>query len=121
MTIGQLYTKVCSQYNRDGNEGQASAWKSVLGEYQVPMIEAAVREWQSDTRPDWNGRPIGAMFPTPADLKNILEREKSKRSGSFVACQKNGCEDGWIRVTPGARLAIPTNRKVAQSIPKWGH
>jgi hypothetical protein len=101
VTIGQLYVKVCSQYNREANEDQAHAWKSVLGEYQTPVVESAICIWQSNLTPAWDGRPIGAMFPTPADVKAIVELEKSKQTGTFTACYQDGCEDGWIRLTVG--------------------
>lgn len=96
-TIEQVYLAACGRYGRVPNDDQAEAWRDVLGYYEAREVMDAVTTWQGRTDPANDGTPTGRFFPSPADLKIILQRsERDRQDGmQFKACGR--CEAGWVR------------------------
>jgi hypothetical protein len=100
MSIATVYAACCRSYNREPNQDQGIAWTRVLGQFTTDEIEKALDTWRGKTT-EYLDRPLGSIFPQPADLKAIVLHERSReiaiREGKFVSCRK--CDNGWIKTT----------------------
>jgi hypothetical protein len=104
-TLESLYRSACSSYSRVPNPDQCLAWESVLNRFRLHEIGQALMEWQADVTEEYDGRPRGKTFPSPADLAVIVVRNKRINAAQrqFTPC--NSCDAGWIRVFQGTTIA----------------
>lgn len=70
---------------------EGAAWKTFLSPYSSKGIEWAFGEWQK----------TGKFFPKPKEILDLLEEFKVAKRAPFVACQEDGCMDGWKQVFTG--------------------
>ena len=108
MTIPELYKSLVVTYGRQFQEDQARAFVRALQSFTSEEVDAAIAAWQSNTAADWDGRPLGAKMPTPADLRSLCQRSEeratAKARGQFSPCGK--CQEGWVTAEDPARGTV---------------
>lgn len=90
-TLDDLYQATVSAYGRMPTDDQFNAWLGVLGQYTIEMVAKAILDWQGSTEEDsFTHKLRGAVMPTPADLKALVERSQRQaaQGNKFIPCNK---------------------------------
>ena len=112
MTLTQIYKETADSYSRPFNPAQLEAWLSALSDFSPHQIKRGVDAWRMNLTGDFDGRPLGAKMPSPADIRALVisQRKSAERQTSgFVAC--GNCEGGWRRVFSGQTAGWDTNTR----------
>jgi hypothetical protein len=109
-THAELFALICSAYDRQPDDARFEPWRRAVDGVPVADLREGFLRHQRDTRPDWDGRPIGRRFPTAADLlmnaKDAKQQARDRRGG-WAFCGHPECEGGFVRGEgPGGRVGM---------------
>ena len=109
-TYAELFAVICRAYGRQPDDENFEQWRRAIAGVTVADLYEAFLRHQRDTRPDWDGRPIGRRFPTAADLLMNAKAAKQlarDRRGGWAFCGHPECEGGFVRDEgPGGRVGM---------------
>lgn len=98
--IDALYARTAIAYGVDAREEAGDLWIKVLaGYFSIDEIEAAIAHHAGDTSLDDQDRRRGSRMPAPADLKDWIERKRTRKlNEAKKGCGGPECIEGWKTV-----------------------